>query len=145
MNPVELDKLIRDSYANYVIQTAVCLACCSPVMPSLGHVILILIQLDYADAATRQQLVDNIRPILPGIRLTPYGRRIQTKIQLASNQNSTTFSNSPAPPRVPGTPTRSTTFNAGNGTQGRPSPPVQQYPVPAFRSADLGPAFTTFS
>ncbi|KAF8426581.1 armadillo-type protein [Tirmania nivea] len=123
MNPMELDKLIRDSYANYVIQTA----------------------LDYADAATRQQLVDNIRPILPGIRMTPYGRRIQSKIQLGGNQNSTTFSNNPAPPRVPSTPTRSTTFNASNGAQGRPSPPVQQYPVPAFRSSDLGPAFTTFS
>lgn len=123
MNPMELDKLIRDSYANYVIQTA----------------------LDYADASSRQQLVDNIRPILPGIRMTPYGRRIQSKIQLAGNQNSTTFSNNPAPPRVPSTPTRSTTFNASNGTQGRPSPPVQQYQVPAFRSADLGPAFTTLS
>ncbi|KAF8468427.1 armadillo-type protein [Kalaharituber pfeilii] len=71
MNPLELDKLIRDSYANYVIQTA----------------------LDYADASTRQQLVESIRPILPAIRMTPYGRRIQSKIQLSSNQNTSTYNN----------------------------------------------------
>lgn len=53
-----LEKLLRDSFANYVIQTA----------------------LDYADSAQRVQLVDCIRPLLPAIRSTPYGRRIQSKI-----------------------------------------------------------------
>nr|KAJ3422709.1 hypothetical protein HK105_006825 [Polyrhizophydium stewartii] len=53
-----LDRLLRDSYANYVIQTA----------------------LDYADTPQRMQLVECIRPILPSIRNTPYGKRIQTKI-----------------------------------------------------------------
>ena len=56
--PAELDKLLRDSFANYVVQTA----------------------LDYADEETKIALVDNIRPLLPAIRHTPYGRRIQTKI-----------------------------------------------------------------
>jgi hypothetical protein len=58
-----LDKLLRDSYANYVIQTA----------------------LDYAEAGTRQRLVDNIRPIIPSIRSTPYGRRIQSKLSTSGS------------------------------------------------------------
>ena len=54
----ELEKLLRDSYANYVVQTA----------------------LEYAEPITRSRLVDAIRPIIPSIRHTPYGRRIQGKI-----------------------------------------------------------------
>ncbi|KAI5238849.1 ARM repeat-containing protein [Aureobasidium subglaciale] len=59
MNPVELERLLRDSYANYVVQTA----------------------MDYADPEVKARLIDNIRPILPSIRHTPYGRRISGKIQ----------------------------------------------------------------
>lgn len=55
----QLERLLRDSFANYVVQTA----------------------LDYSEPAQRAQLVDNIRPILPLIRNTPYGKRIQSKIQ----------------------------------------------------------------
>ncbi|KAF2755608.1 ARM repeat-containing protein [Pseudovirgaria hyperparasitica] len=57
--PGELEGVMRDPYANYVIQTA----------------------LDYADNDTCIRLIDAMRPIIPGIRQTPYGRRIQTKIQ----------------------------------------------------------------
>ena len=56
--PIELDKLLRDSFANYVVQTA----------------------MDFADEQTKAILIDNVRPILPAIRHTPYGRRIQGKI-----------------------------------------------------------------
>jgi len=59
MNPVELDKLLRDSFANYVVQTA----------------------MDFSDEETKARLIENIRPIIPTIRHTPYGRRIQGKIQ----------------------------------------------------------------
>ncbi|KAL1306571.1 hypothetical protein AAFC00_005256 [Neodothiora populina] len=59
MDPSELEKLLRDSFANYVVQTA----------------------MDYADEESKARLVDNIRPIIPAIRHTPYGRRIQGKIQ----------------------------------------------------------------
>lgn len=59
MQPAELEKLLRDSYANYVVQTA----------------------MEHADPETKARLIDNIRPIIPSIRSTPYGRRIQTKIQ----------------------------------------------------------------
>jgi hypothetical protein len=59
LQPTELDRLLRDSFANYVIQTA----------------------LDYANPAMKTRLIDAIRPHLPAIRTTPYGRRIQAKIQ----------------------------------------------------------------
>ena len=59
LQPAELDRLLRDSFANYVIQTA----------------------LDYANPPMKNRLVEAIRPHLPAIRTTPYGRRIQAKIQ----------------------------------------------------------------
>jgi hypothetical protein len=57
-NPEKLEKLLRDSYANYVVQTA----------------------LDFADPLQRLKLIDCIKPLLPAIRNTPYGKRIQSKI-----------------------------------------------------------------
>lgn len=57
--PSELEKLLRDSFANYVVQTA----------------------FDFADDDQKHALANNLRPILPNIRHTPYGRRLQTKIQ----------------------------------------------------------------
>ncbi|KAG5715907.1 Pumilio domain-containing protein C6G9.14 [Termitomyces sp. T112] len=59
LNRTRLEKLLRDSYGNYCVQTA----------------------LDYAEPAQRVLLVDGIRPILPLIRNTPYGKRIQNKLQ----------------------------------------------------------------
>ncbi|KAG7285188.1 hypothetical protein NEMBOFW57_009809 [Staphylotrichum longicolle] len=57
--PGEIERLLRDSFGNYVIQTA----------------------LDYASPMSKHRLIEAIRPILPSIRATPYGRRIQAKIQ----------------------------------------------------------------
>jgi Pumilio-family RNA binding repeat len=54
----ELEKMLRDSFANYVVQTA----------------------LDYADPLTRVRIVECVKPILPHIKQTPHGRRIATKI-----------------------------------------------------------------
>ena len=59
MDPEELEKLMRDSYGNYVIQTA----------------------LEFAPPEMCVHLIEAMRPILPGIRQTPYGRRIQGKVQ----------------------------------------------------------------
>ncbi|KAL2265475.1 hypothetical protein VTJ83DRAFT_6575 [Remersonia thermophila] len=59
LGPGEIDRLLRDSFGNYVIQTA----------------------LDYAPVAAKNRLIEAIRPLLPSIRATPYGRRIQAKIQ----------------------------------------------------------------
>ncbi|KAL2852480.1 hypothetical protein BJY01DRAFT_232537 [Aspergillus pseudoustus] len=58
LSGVELEKMLRDSFANYVVQTA----------------------MDFADAETRNRIVDCVRPILPSIRQTPHGRRIAGKI-----------------------------------------------------------------
>jgi hypothetical protein len=55
----ELEKLMRDSYGNYVIQTA----------------------LEFAPPDLCLHLIEAMRPILPAIRQTPYGRRIQSKVQ----------------------------------------------------------------
>lgn len=55
----ELEKLLRDSFANYVVQTA----------------------FDFADDDQKVEMANNLRHILPTIRHTPYGRRLQSKIQ----------------------------------------------------------------
>ncbi|KAK1459271.1 hypothetical protein CMEL01_02270 [Colletotrichum melonis] len=75
LNPGEIERLLRDSYANYVIQTA----------------------LEYAPPASKYRLVDAIRPILPSIRSTPYGRRIQAKIQAFEGRGSATSSGQVTP------------------------------------------------
>ncbi|KAL6707045.1 hypothetical protein ACN47E_004797 [Coniothyrium glycines] len=54
-----LEQLMRDSYGNYVIQTA----------------------LEFAPPELCMHLIEAMRPILPSIRQTPYGRRIQSKVQ----------------------------------------------------------------
>lgn len=41
--------------------------------------------LDYAEPAQRALLVEGIRPVLPLIRNTPYGKRIQNKLQREHN------------------------------------------------------------
>ncbi|KAH7089767.1 armadillo-type protein [Paraphoma chrysanthemicola] len=55
----ELERLMRDSYGNYVVQTA----------------------LEFAPPTLCMMLIEMMRPILPSIRQTPYGRRIQSKVQ----------------------------------------------------------------
>jgi hypothetical protein len=54
----QLEQLMRDSYGNYVIQTA----------------------LEFAPAELCVHLIEAMRPILPSIRQTPYGRRIMSKV-----------------------------------------------------------------
>ncbi|ODH24185.1 hypothetical protein ACO22_05329 [Paracoccidioides brasiliensis] len=70
--PSELEKMLRDSFANYVVQTA----------------------MDFADPDSRNKLIDAIRPILPAIRQTPHGRRITGKIMSAENQGRVNGGNS---------------------------------------------------
>ncbi|KUI67963.1 hypothetical protein VM1G_03374 [Cytospora mali] len=66
--PGEMDRLIRDSYANYVVQTA----------------------LEHATPYMKQRLADVIRPVLPTVRQTPYGRKIQAKISAYESANGRT-------------------------------------------------------
>lgn len=72
IDEARLESLLRDSFANYVVQTS----------------------LDYAEPAQRMHLVNCIRPILPAIRNTPYGKRIQSKLQRDA-------SDTPYAPRAP--------------------------------------------
>lgn len=58
-NVEDLEQLMRDSYGNYVVQTA----------------------LEFAPSDMCINLIEMMRPILPSIRQTPYGRRIQSKVQ----------------------------------------------------------------
>jgi hypothetical protein len=71
----EMERLLRDSFANYVIQTA----------------------LEYATPHYKYRLVEAIRPILPQIRTTPYGRRIQAKISAFDNRGSAASSGQVTP------------------------------------------------
>ncbi|RMJ19529.1 hypothetical protein CDV36_000767 [Fusarium kuroshium] len=75
LGPQEMERLLRDSFANYVIQTA----------------------LEYATPHQKYLLVESIRPILPQIRTTPYGRRIQAKISAFDNPGSAASSGQVTP------------------------------------------------
>lgn len=70
----ELEKMLRDSFANYVVQTA----------------------MDFCDAETRNRIVEAVRPILPSIRQTPHGRRIAGKIMAADTTASRSSNSSTA-------------------------------------------------
>ncbi|KAL2759849.1 hypothetical protein ACRALDRAFT_2038617 [Sodiomyces alcalophilus JCM 7366] len=73
--PGELDRVLRDSFANYVVQTA----------------------LDCATPSGKARLVEGIRPFLPSIRSTPYGRRIQAKIQAYDNRGTAAMAGQSTP------------------------------------------------
>jgi len=88
--PGEMERLLKDSFGNYVVQTA----------------------LEHSPQPMKQQLVEAIRPMLPGIRGTPYGRRLGAKIQQHDSQsNNNSGQTTPAEP--------SQAQIALNGNQGR--------------------------
>ncbi|GIZ36981.1 hypothetical protein CKM354_000044500 [Cercospora kikuchii] len=64
LNTQILEKLLRDGFANYVVQTA----------------------MDFADDEMKALLYENIRQIIPGIRNTPHGRRIASKLNDYDNR-----------------------------------------------------------
>lgn len=64
----DVEKLLRDPFANYVMQTA----------------------LEYSTPAVKHHMVDVIRPLLPHIRSTPHGRRLQAKISQYENRSTAT-------------------------------------------------------
>ncbi|KAL1954840.1 hypothetical protein VTO42DRAFT_528 [Malbranchea cinnamomea] len=75
MAPNELERMLRDSFANYVVQTAI----------------------DFADPETRTKLLDAVRPILPSIRQTPHGRRIAGKLVSLDAQNRSNLASANGP------------------------------------------------
>ncbi|KAI0472480.1 ARM repeat-containing protein [Xylaria cf. heliscus] len=88
--PGEMERLLKDSYGNYVVQTA----------------------LEHSSVHMKHQLVEAIRPMLPGIRGTPYGRRLGAKIQQHDGQSGNSSGQT-----TPSEPTQSQI--ALNGNQGR--------------------------
>ena len=73
----ELEKMLRDSFANYVVQTA----------------------LEYSEPDLKARIIDAIRPILPAIKQTPHGRRIASKIMgLEGNYRPSGSSSAPMTP-----------------------------------------------
>ncbi|CAK4029867.1 Pumilio domain-containing [Lecanosticta acicola] len=94
-----LEKLLRDGFANYVVQTA----------------------MDFADDELKPVLNENVRLILPGIRNTPHGRRIQSKITDFDNRQNNT--NGVNPILSPLESAQSPSTNAFAGTQPTPAPP----------------------
>ncbi|KAF7587669.1 hypothetical protein BBP40_006880 [Aspergillus hancockii] len=113
----ELEKMLRDSFANYVVQTA----------------------MDFADNETRGRLVDAIRPILPSIRQTPHGRRIAGKIMAneSSGRGSTTSSGQVTPNEMNST-------QLPGPLQGGQKPFLYQHPsFPVGAHFGVGPAPTT--
>lgn len=70
--PGEMERLLRDSYGNYVVQTA----------------------LEHSSYAMKHQVVESIRPVLPIVRGTPYGRRLGAKIVQFDNDRTGSASTS---------------------------------------------------
>ena len=83
LNRTRLEKLLRDSYGNYCVQVRV--YGCGISHRCANHANLPQTALDYAEPAQRALLVEGIRPVLPLIRNTPYGKRIQNKLQREHN------------------------------------------------------------
>lgn len=102
LNANELEKMLRDSYANYVVQTA----------------------LDFADPETKGRLVEAIRPLLPAVRQTPHGRRIQSKIMAQDGHGQGPFSGS-------GTPTDRSSGQIPLSLQMTSSPASNTYAAPS--------------
>lgn len=73
LNSNELEKMLRDSYANYVVQTA----------------------MDYGDPEVKARLIEAIRPLLAAVRQTPHGRRIQSKMLALEGQGRFSGSGTP--------------------------------------------------
>lgn len=96
---------MRDSYGNYCVQTA----------------------LDYAEPGQRALLVEGIRPVLPLIRNTPYGKRIQNKLQRLGAQQG--GSNRHIPQPLHGQNPLTDVYGAQNGLY-----PIQQATTPFGQS-----------
>lgn len=87
MNEANIEKLLRDSFANYVIQT--CLEYADQDQRvQVKHqtdrklwIFNVLLNTHFYVSNDLFQLVESIRPLLPSIRSTPYGKRIHSKIQ----------------------------------------------------------------
>ncbi|KAH8678117.1 armadillo-type protein [Xylariales sp. PMI_506] len=96
----EMERLLRDSFGNYVVQTA----------------------LEHSTYSTKNKLVEAIRPVLPSIRGTPYGRRLQAKVNAFDNRSG---SNNSSGQTTPADPTQGqVSLRASNSNRGGNSGPI---------------------
>nr|OQO30390.1 hypothetical protein B0A51_02350 [Rachicladosporium sp. CCFEE 5018] len=100
MVATQVEGMIRDTFGNYVVQTA----------------------FDFADDEQKIALADAMRPLLPGIRGTPYGRRLISKVMDFDGRTSGLNS---------GVMTPDESYNASNG-------PTFPQPFPAIQNAPTG-------
>ena len=105
----QLERLMRDSYGNYVIQTA----------------------LEFAPPELCMHLIDAMRPILPQIRQTPYGRRIQSKVQEREGRLAAFAGRAPSGHVSPSTVSGAQTSDAGSSYQ------TPMYTAPANYNANI--------
>jgi Pumilio-family RNA binding repeat len=96
---VNLENMLRDQFGNYCVQTA----------------------LDYAEPDVKAKLVENIRPLLPSLRATPHGRRIQSKIQDGDEGPSGSSSGHSTPRKTDGRPRSSHVGGVAGGFHSRNS------------------------
>lgn len=100
LNPSEMLKILSDSFANYVVQTA----------------------LEYSNPQMTARLIEAIRPHLAAIRSTPYGRRIQAKISQSETRNNSLVAQATPNDTSNGqAPLRQSTAGAGAYVSGGPN------------------------
>ncbi|KAI1368987.1 ARM repeat-containing protein [Xylaria arbuscula] len=87
LKPGEMERLLKDGFGNYVVQTA----------------------LEHSSVQLKHEIVESIRPILPTIRGTPYGRRLGAKIQQHDGHTGNSSGQT-----TPSEPTQSQTVLNGN-------------------------------
>jgi hypothetical protein len=136
-----IEDMLRDCYANYVIQTSVR----RQSSWGLSFIFADFIQIDYADAATRQRLAEAILPLLPSIRNFPYGRRIQSKLAMVDNKANLPYQSGSSSTGH----SRSNSYNPPSQVRQNSVPnqgpvrptPVQQHSYPPPFSSEIGPQF----
>ena len=118
LNSIELEKMLRDSFANYVVQTA----------------------MDYSDPDMKARLLDTIRPILPAIRHTPHGRRIQSKLSDLEDRASGNNSGQMTPSDIM-SPSMSA-ISGHNAQYGRQANPMSTYGPGSSSYHTMTPSYT---
>lgn len=88
VNRPQLEKLLKDSYANYVVQTALDFAEESQHQKVIKKSMRCLVHIANISTIIKK-LGECIRPLLPGIRNTSYCKRIQGKLNRDQRQPQT--------------------------------------------------------
>jgi hypothetical protein len=116
-NAPDMEGLLRDSYANYVIQT------CVRGSDSLSVYITKCWQLEHAPEEYKTRFWGVITPLMPNIRNTPAGRRLAQKLSAREGNRSGQTSGTMTPQET-ATPVVSSTQTHTGGHRAPPVPPV---------------------